>query len=340
MRLRRHSHISTRGNPTLTHNCRSRLPRKVAVLTGPQQGAHAPPAGAAQGGLGPLESSLMLPARGCPRTGWPRDSTNATIPATLTAFAGQRIGRPMAGEIAQWEQCSQDDCIGVRLPATALCLAHAAEQAPDAFDEELKRISAEGTVDARGVLISAELLARLLDATPRKDDRPSFMAARFDGATFKGGAKFDRAIFEGVAEFVVATFKEVATFDGRRSRRWPPSMGRRSRSWPPSMGRHSSAGASSVGQPSRRWPSSAGQPSSSRPGSVGRPSRAGPGSVGRRSSAAPSSAGQPSSSWPGWARQPSRAWPSSVGRRSSAAPTSAGRPLAWPDSTARVFGVE
>jgi hypothetical protein len=56
----------------------------------------------------------------------------------------------MASQQPDWERCSQDDCTGIRLPTVAWCLAHAAEQAPDAFDAELKRISAEGSVDARG----------------------------------------------------------------------------------------------------------------------------------------------------------------------------------------------
>jgi hypothetical protein len=63
----------------------------------------------------------------------------------------------MAGQQLEWSRCGHDDCIGVRLPTDASCLAHAAEQAPDAFDAELKRICAEGTVDARGVVFSAEL---------------------------------------------------------------------------------------------------------------------------------------------------------------------------------------
>ena len=49
----------------------------------------------------------------------------------------------MASQQPDWERCSQDDCTGIRLPTVAWCLAHAAEQAPDAFDAELKRISAE-----------------------------------------------------------------------------------------------------------------------------------------------------------------------------------------------------
>jgi uncharacterized protein YjbI with pentapeptide repeats len=109
--------------------------------------------------------------------------------------------------------CSQDDCIGIQLPGTAWCLGHAAEQAPDAFNAELTRISSDGTVDARGVMISAELLAQLLDATPRKDGRSAFTAARFDGASFQGEARFEGASFQGVARFDRASFQGDAVFD-------------------------------------------------------------------------------------------------------------------------------
>jgi uncharacterized protein YjbI with pentapeptide repeats len=119
----------------------------------------------------------------------------------------------MAAEQPPWERCSQDGCIGVRLPTVAWCLAHAAEQVPDAFDAELKRISTEGSVDARGVVVSAEVLTRLLDATPRKDDRPTFTAARFDKATFQDLAWFTQASFQGRAEFAGATFRGEAQFN-------------------------------------------------------------------------------------------------------------------------------
>src|SRR6266545_3945841 len=120
----------------------------------------------------------------------------------------------MATEQPHWEQCSRTGCTGVRLPTVAWCLAHAAEQAPDAVDAELKRINAEGTVDARGVVISAELLARLLDAVPRKEDRPTFTVAWFGGATFKGEAGFGGATFKGEAGFGGATFESAAEFAG------------------------------------------------------------------------------------------------------------------------------
>jgi len=96
------------------------------------------------------------------------------------------------------------------------CLAHVAEQASDAFDAELKRISADGAVDARGVVISADLLARLLGTLPRKDDRPTFTAARFDGATFQGLAMFGGATFKDRVGFEEARFRREAWFGGAR----------------------------------------------------------------------------------------------------------------------------
>jgi hypothetical protein len=120
----------------------------------------------------------------------------------------------MAIEQVFRKRCIQDDCTGIRLPTTAWCLAHAVEQAPDAFEAELERISAEGTVDARGVVISAELLARVLDATPRRHNRPTFMAAWFGEATLQGDAGFYEANFQGEANFGEASFQGKAGFGG------------------------------------------------------------------------------------------------------------------------------
>ncbi len=114
----------------------------------------------------------------------------------------------------RWDTCAEDDCIGVRLPAAAWCLAHAHEQAPDACDAELKRIGEEGTVDLRGVPISAELLGRLLNAAPHEDNRPAFATCQFDGATFQDLARFGGVTFHGRAGFNEATFEDAAEFAG------------------------------------------------------------------------------------------------------------------------------
>jgi uncharacterized protein YjbI with pentapeptide repeats len=118
----------------------------------------------------------------------------------------------MAGEQVGWTRCGHEGCIGAQLPTTTLCLGHAAEQAPDAFAAELRRIGAEGTVDARGVSINAQLLRRLLAAAPRQDDRPAFTAAQFDQASFQDGARFHETSFQGVAVFDAASFQGRAWF--------------------------------------------------------------------------------------------------------------------------------
>jgi uncharacterized protein YjbI with pentapeptide repeats len=117
----------------------------------------------------------------------------------------------MANQEPDWPTCDHDDCIGSQVANTAWCLAHVDEPTLDA---ELDRIRAEGSVDARGVTISAELLARLLDAaTPRRTRRPTFTTARFDQATFQDRAAFDWAIFQDRAGFDWATFMDLAKFD-------------------------------------------------------------------------------------------------------------------------------
>ena len=121
----------------------------------------------------------------------------------------------MAGDRpVPWEPCSRDGCGGVRLVAAACCLAHAAEQDPPALEAELKRIGEEGTIDARGVRLSAELLERILDAAPHQDHRQALKAAQFDRVIFQGEAGFDGVIFRGRAGFDGATFQGRAGFDG------------------------------------------------------------------------------------------------------------------------------
>jgi uncharacterized protein YjbI with pentapeptide repeats len=126
----------------------------------------------------------------------------------------------MVDEPVPWDTCGHDGCKGSRVADTAWCLAHAAEQAREAFDAELKRIGAEGTVDARGVVISASLLQQLLDAAPRKEDKLVLTAARFDHATFEGPAWFKGVTFQGKASFDQVTFERNATFNEATFKGW------------------------------------------------------------------------------------------------------------------------
>jgi uncharacterized protein YjbI with pentapeptide repeats len=66
----------------------------------------------------------------------------------------------------------------------------------------------------RGVVISDELLERLLAAAPRKDDRVMFRAVRFDRATFQDWARFDGVSFQRGAVFRGASFQGGAVFRG------------------------------------------------------------------------------------------------------------------------------
>src|SRR6266540_1523375 len=111
-----------------------------------------------------------------------------------------------------WPTCSKDECNGIRLDAGGKCLAHADHQHLEA---ELKRLADEGTIDARGVTISAELLDLILEAAPRDEQRPdqgSFIRARFDGATFGDGASFEGATFGNNIGFAGTTFGDFANF--------------------------------------------------------------------------------------------------------------------------------
>jgi Pentapeptide repeats (9 copies) len=111
-----------------------------------------------------------------------------------------------------WLTCGEAECIGRRLNAGGRCLAHANDQDLDA---ELKRLGDEGTIDARGVTISAVLLDRILAAAPRDEqqaDRPRFDEVRFDRATFGDQAKFHGASFGDEASFADANFGVWASF--------------------------------------------------------------------------------------------------------------------------------
>jgi uncharacterized protein YjbI with pentapeptide repeats len=93
------------------------------------------------------------------------------------------------------------------------------------LDDAVKRVAAEGVIDAYGVRLNPQQLAALLNAAPvaNETERPTLKEAdftgatfdgeaRFDGATFSGAARFDGATFIGGASFANATFSETAWF--------------------------------------------------------------------------------------------------------------------------------
>jgi hypothetical protein len=112
------------------------------------------------------------------------------------------------------ERCQEAGGIGVRLPGGTQCWAHADDQA---LAPALRQLGEGAPLDARGVSIAAELLVRILAATPRdpkRPDRPLLHEPQFDGASFGDGAQFDGATFGGGAQFWHATFGADADFSG------------------------------------------------------------------------------------------------------------------------------
>jgi uncharacterized protein YjbI with pentapeptide repeats len=92
----------------------------------------------------------------------------------------------------------------------------AAEWDEQTFERVLEQLRTEGTISATGVHISAEELARILEAAaedPTDPGRRLFNGnVDFRGATFKGLAQFSRVTFEGIAAFDGATFEGDAHF--------------------------------------------------------------------------------------------------------------------------------
>jgi hypothetical protein len=96
-----------------------------------------------------------------------------------------------------WPPC--DQCGGVRITGGDSCLAHAK---PVERGVALKQFSASGDLDVRGVTISDALLKEIFDAAPHDaEGRRTFSAARFDKATFQGGARFGGAVFKSYVGF-------------------------------------------------------------------------------------------------------------------------------------------
>lgn len=70
----------------------------------------------------------------------------------------------------KWETCAEDECAGAPLPSGGRCWAHA-----DYVDlgPALQRLSEGDDLDGRGVVFTAGLLERVLDAVPNDDGRLS-----------------------------------------------------------------------------------------------------------------------------------------------------------------------
>jgi hypothetical protein len=112
---------------------------------------------------------------------------------------------------SDWTTCVEDGCAGVQLPFGGRCWAHA--NGHD-LDTALERLTNGDDLDSRGVVFTASLLQRLLDAVPHdaKGQRAIVSEARFGGATFEEDARFEGVKFAGDADFGGATFAGAAGF--------------------------------------------------------------------------------------------------------------------------------
>ena len=109
-----------------------------------------------------------------------------------------------------WKTCNLEGCIGIQLPDGGKCWTHADEQHLEAALEQVRK---RGRLDARGVLISEELLKLLIAAATSSRQGYVLEDARFERATFLGDADFSIKEFTGTATFVRATFKRNANFN-------------------------------------------------------------------------------------------------------------------------------
>lgn len=115
----------------------------------------------------------------------------------------------------QWPTCShqsQEDgrsCGGRAAGSFDRCLAHLT---PGQLDQVLRSLHPGADLDASGTSISAELLAKILDAVREEDGCPAFGAASFLRAKFTGVADFDRVLFSADAQFGHAEFAQDASF--------------------------------------------------------------------------------------------------------------------------------
>jgi uncharacterized protein YjbI with pentapeptide repeats len=132
---------------------------------------------------------------------------------------------PVAPDIAS-ETCGEEACRGT-VADGRWCLAHLPD---DELESVLARMKAAGTLNAQRVVISDELLGRLLDGFGEADEQRRRVVAdvEFDGATFDGAlSDFTDIVFAGRARFSDAVFRGQVSFSGSVFKRSPIFEGAR-----------------------------------------------------------------------------------------------------------------
>lgn len=112
-----------------------------------------------------------------------------------------------------WERCSEPGCKGAQARPEA-CIAHLDEAAQASV---LAGLGRSGSLDARGVVVDAPLLAKILAACPKDGSgRPVLKQGRFDRATFATGAVFEGVLFTKGVSFDGTRFNADASFSSSR----------------------------------------------------------------------------------------------------------------------------
>jgi uncharacterized protein YjbI with pentapeptide repeats len=135
----------------------------------------------------------------------------------------------IAADEVTWDLCGEEECIGVPLDS-GVCLRHLWDTDPEAAAATLDQAYSEGSLDARGVEVSAGLFKAILERAPGSDDRPVLprvdferahftSSVRWEGVDFDDDARFVGATFAGDTSFAASTFRRLASFQGARFER-------------------------------------------------------------------------------------------------------------------------
>lgn len=113
-------------------------------------------------------------------------------------------------EVRLWRRCSAPECAAARSDPADTCLGHLP---PADLDRQLKRFRRGRPLDARGLIISEELLGLILDSAPVDSvGRRRLSTARFDSAVFHCDVVLDETWFGLDASFQQARFTGALSF--------------------------------------------------------------------------------------------------------------------------------
>ena len=134
-----------------------------------------------------------------------------TLGSTIAATSpNDQVPTAGATTCAYHSKDSTSRCPGVRADGFEHCLAHLT---PVQLDQALQRFQPGADLNASGVPINAELLARILQAVQGQAERPTFGRASFANANFTESAYFNNVWFTGDAEFYNVRFSRNAEFN-------------------------------------------------------------------------------------------------------------------------------